>query len=399
MRPWSRWQLFAGLLAKTVGLVFAVLLVLAAVRNPNATDFAVYRGSVQSMLAGGSLYGFELTGHTAANLPFTYPPFAGLLLAPIGALPLEAGFLAWTLLQLLGCVLLAVLVFRGSPRRLRRPPAEERISLGLVLVALLLSDPVVHGVAVGQVSLLLVVLLVLDNLVVGRWRGVLTGIAGAVKLTPLVFLPYYLVTRQWREARNLGIGVAGATGLAFVVLPADSVRYWTELVFSTGRVGDVASRRNKSLLGMLAHWGLTDGVQVIVWLVLAAAIAGLALWRAARHHRRGEGLSAVLVVGVLSTVVSPISWPHHLVWASLAGVHLVLTGPRWARWLGAGLLVLLFANTPLMGYDDTAAAWLVHAEGLVTWGLVALAVLGFPRVLEPPGEPPDTEPAQLAEAA
>jgi alpha-1,2-mannosyltransferase len=49
-------------------------------------DLDVYVGSVRSLLAGGSLYDF----HAANGAPFTYPPFAGLLLLPTAYVPPSA---------------------------------------------------------------------------------------------------------------------------------------------------------------------------------------------------------------------------------------------------------------------------------------------------------------------
>lgn len=398
---WTRWQVLAALLAIGVAAVFAVLLLVAMLANPEHTDFMVYRGSVQTMLEGGSLYGYSLNGQVDQGLGFTYPPFAGLALVWIGLVPLPVGLVVWTLAQLAFCVLLALIVWLRTPASGRVGPAESRLAVGVIAAALLLGEPVTHGTSIGQVSLAVVLLVVADAVLPDRWRGVLTGIAAAIKLTPLVLLPYYLVTRQWRAARNLGLGLAGATALAFAVLPGDSLRYWTSLVFATGRVGEVSARRNKSLLGMLAHLGLDGPALPLVWLGLAAVVAALALWRAARHHRRGEELAAVLVVGVLSTVLSPISWPHHLVWASLVAIQLVLSPPRWAKALGVVLWLGLVVGTPLMGFDDVAPAWLAYPEALVTLALVAVAVLGLPwaAVDAEPDPAPVAEAARPAEAA
>lgn len=370
----QRWRLFAAALAVTVGVLWAGFLVAAAVASGENTDFMVYRGSVQSMLSGGSLYDFLLTGHTAQDLGFTYPPFAGVFLAWIGVGPLSAALLVWSLVQVASCVALAAIVWRRTPAA----GGSTWLAIGVAASALVVTEPVSHGISIGQVSLVVVLLVVADLVVPPRWRGVLTGVAAAVKLIPLVFLPYYLLTRQWRAARNLGLGFAGATGLAFVLLPADSVRYWTDLVLRTGRVGEASARRNASLLGLLSHAGLTGTTLTLVWLGLGAVVCVVAFWRALRHHRRGEELAAILVVGVLSAVISPISWPHHLVWAPLAALYLVRGGPGWARAAGVVLWLAYLVNTPLMGFDDAAPDWLRWPEALIPLSLVALAVLGLP---------------------
>ena len=86
----------------------------------------------------------------------------------------------------------------------------------------------------------------------------------------------------------------------------------------------------------------------------------------------------MLTVGVLSTVLSPISWPHHLVWISLGGLYLVLTGRRWPRLIGIGVLALFVMDTPFIGYEATTDVWLNLARTLPSLALVGFAVLGFP---------------------
>lgn len=389
---WRRWQILAAGLIVALGALVTGYLIAALPAQIENTDFLVYRGAVGSMLSGGSLYDFTLANVSSEHLEFTYPPFAGLALAPIGLLPPASGLLLWSILQLACCVLLAIVVCRGTVRPTAAP--ESWLVPALATVGLLFSEPVHHGIAVGQVSLVLVFLVVVDSLLPSRWRGLLTGVAGAVKLIPLVFLPYYVITGQWRAARNLGIGFVGATVLAFAILPGDSLRYWGSLLFETGRVGEPSVRRNKSLLGLLAHTGLDGSALTVVWLVLAALVTVLALRKAAQYHRIGDELGAVLVVGVLSTLVSPISWPHHLVWASLAAVRLVLSVGRWSRIAGLALWLALVVGTPLMGFDPAAPAWLMVPESLLTLALAAVAILGVGTAAAPAPDGPRPMPAQ-----
>ncbi len=373
---WGPVRIGFSLLAIVLGLMLVTYLVGGLDQQLAGSDFGVYRGAIQLMWSGGSLYDFTLSIPGAEPLPFIYPPFAALFLAPVVALPGDSARWSWTAIQLALCPVLAWITIRATPARRHGRSLEGWLVLGLSTVALVLTEPIVHGIALGQVSLALAALVIVDtSLVPPRWRGVLTGIAGAVKLLPMVFLPYYLITRQWRPARNCVAGFVGSTVLALVVLPADSTRYWTTVIFDTDRFGLPGESRNTSLLGLLTRWGV--GVAWL-WVALALVLGGASLLRARALFVRGQEFSAMLTVGVLSTVLSPISWPHHLVWISLGGLYLVLTGRRWPRLLGIGVLALFVMNTPFIGFEATTEVWLNLARTLPSLVLIGFAVLGFP---------------------
>ena len=63
-------------------------------------------------------------------------------------------------------------------------------------------EPVLQTFEFGQINLLLMALVAVDCLVDRpRWpRGMLIGIAAAIKLTPAVFLLYFLLRRDYRAA-------------------------------------------------------------------------------------------------------------------------------------------------------------------------------------------------------
>jgi alpha-1,2-mannosyltransferase len=268
----------------------AVVQAVWALRLPDRfADLHVYRGSVLAMRHGGSLYSY-----VAANGdPFTYPPFAGLVLYPAGW-PIDAVWMVLTFGAVVWCAFLVA------------PPRWAP----LACLALLLSAPVVRDLRFGQVSLFLALLVLLDAL---RWkRGIATGVASAVKLTPLVFVPYLWLAGHRRAALTAVGTFLGCTALAWLVLPRDSVRYWFTELWHTDRIGNLALSGNQSLNGLLLRAGVSSHA---VWLALALVVLAVGLWRASRSR---DPLTGIVIAGAVCVAVSPVSWTHHQIWLVFA---------------------------------------------------------------------------------
>jgi alpha-1,2-mannosyltransferase len=283
------------------------------------------------------------------SLLFTYPPFAALLFAPwqrtFGSVaPVQT---VWTMVNVAALVGLLVLTLR-----LVRPDLSRRsiwrVAFVLSLPAVLLN-PVLMTIGFGQVNLVVVLLVMWDLLSerrIGRWQvpmGVATGLAAAVKLTPLLFVPFLLLTRRFRAAFVcLGTFVACEL-VTFLVSPASSTSYWTNALFDPGRAGDLSIVDNQDLaatLDRLHHAVVPDSV--LAPLLLFATAGGL--WLAAVAHRRSSPLLGVLVCAATILVVSPISWVHHMVWVVPAILWLALADdrPRLGRPIAVATAVLFW---------------------------------------------------------
>ena len=297
-------------------------------------DLQVYRAGAQAWLAGRPLY----RGGVLLDLPFVYPPFAAVVFGPLTLLPLDVLKLVWTMtsLGLLGYVGYRCLRSLGVPPG---PPIGWAVA-GLVGLASWL-DPVRTTLYLGQINIGVLALVLADGLgrPASRWRGVGIGLAAAVKLTPLLFVGYLLVTRRWRAAASaLGtFGLAGAVG--WLLDPADSRAYWLDGTFAAaGRISDVAATTNHSLNGLLNRaWG-EAGPARIGYLIGAAVLVTMTLVVAGCWHRRGAELAALTLIGLGSAAVSPFAWSHHWVWfvplIALLGHRAALAGDR-----PAGLLL------------------------------------------------------------
>jgi hypothetical protein len=188
-RSWA-WPL----LSAAIGLVFATAL--AAVHRQ--IDLGTY------LLGGAHAFQPDLyrVAYQPTGLGFTYPPFAALWFVPLAHLPvrLDQILLTWASLG-------ALFVVLATSLRVTCPHLQRRTVVwwSLILLAPIgLLDPPRETILLGQVNILLTAAVIADMTLIrpGR-RGVLVGLAAAIKITPIILIPYLIFTRQagaWRRA-------------------------------------------------------------------------------------------------------------------------------------------------------------------------------------------------------
>ncbi|MEV8509415.1 glycosyltransferase 87 family protein [Actinoplanes sp. NPDC051475] len=286
--------------------------VLARPARVRLSDLGVYTGAVDGLRHGASLYDFMSAGHA----PFTYPPFAGLLFLPLADVPVLPLQLLWTLATIAAVALTALLLDR------RRAPAYALV--------LALSAPVSSNLKYGQISLFLAAAIVADVLALrrSRWQGALIGVAAAIKLTPLIFIPMLWLAGRRRAAVTAASTFLACALAAAIALPGDSWRFWTSEVFHVSRLGYISSVGNQSLNGVLMRFDVPGPARSWIALTVGGGIAATGLWHAARLGRQGQWLPALIITGAASVVLSPVSWTHHQLWLVLAAL-LPVRGKLW----------------------------------------------------------------------
>lgn len=327
--------------------VVATLVALPPVR---AVDLEVYRTAGAVWRDGLPLYRPGYPHGLGVWLPFTYPPFAAVVLGGLSLLPSPA---ALALVTVAGLALLGVstrLALHAAP--LTGSPARRTALAAGVLVLAVAVEPVQQTLFFGQVNLVLMGLVALDCLAPrGRvpWpRGLLVGLAAAVKLTPAVFVLVLLCRRQWRAAATAVATFAAAALLGALVLPADSRDYWLGGVLTDpSRVGGGDTAANQSLAGVLARLGV-DATPV--WLALALLVAALTTAATLGRVCRDDRLGALLTAAAGGLLVSPVSWSHHWVWCVPGLVWLVRrAGANGAHGARSWALTVGFAAVFVVG--------------------------------------------------
>jgi alpha-1,2-mannosyltransferase len=348
-------------------------------------DLDVYRTGARVLLHGGDLYGRLPRLGDGHELPFTYPPFAALCFVPLALLGYSTA--NWLLTAVtIACVAASLWCFAASTPG--EAGARMRRLLPWALPAALLLEPVRSTLTFGQINALLMALVTFDCLTrAPRWpRGILVGIAAAVKLTPGVFLLFFLLRRDLRSAARAGLSFAACTATGFALAPHDSLRYWTQIAYQPARIGGIAYASNQSILGTLARLGLSDPARAWLWLGLSLLVAVLAVTGMRAALKVGQVIHALVLNAAAGLLISPISWSHHWVWAAPALLACLATiNPNQRRLLGCAALALLtFAIAPhcLLPSGDGRElhwAWWQQAVG-DSYTLIALATLTWTAI-------------------
>ena len=328
-------------------------------------DLFVYRAGGHAVLSGHSLYAadFDTVNNSPLGLMFTYPPFSALLFAPLATVPMSVAKVLMTTLTLAGCAVLFAVVLAATVGRWDRltswrsltAPMSARTGRMLVAAALIFifSTPVIGNFTYGQVNIILYAAVACDVLLPRVWwpRGMLVGLAAAVKLTPAAFIAYFLVTRQWRALAVSVVTAAAAVALSWLVMPGDTVQYFRSTVFDPGRIGGLAFSSNQSLRGAMERLPALDSIARPVWLAATLVILALAFVAVEASRRCGDTVAAMLSVAIAELLCSPVSWSHHWVWLSAAAIYFL------ARWLNSHDSLHLAAASTL-GAIAIAAPWI-----------------------------------------
>ena len=385
-------------------------------------DLAVDIGAVRSWLAGDGLYAYR---SPVSRLGTAEPPAAAILMAPGARLPLLVT--GWVIaLAGLAALVLALTALVGPVARRYGKPRRPAVLIAAALA--LLVEPVRATLGLGHLDLLLFGLLTADIVALrrsawarsraawwpgrpasqpqhgrlpaelrprsrlpadllrrgwatGAWAGVGTGLATALAVSPVLFIAYFLLTRQWRAA-GTAVATAGSVVIgALLIAPSATATWLTSVLTQFDRSGPVDAQGNQSLAGVLARLYDSTTTPVLIWLAFAGLLVAVGMIRARSAHADGDEIAAFTLVGLTSAAVGPTSDVHELIWILPAVLILVDAAarrrvtdrrPRPGRPAGAGwaaaaaLVFVVFAVAPVwtIGWNAYAIVLVVLLNGL-----------------------------------
>jgi alpha-1,2-mannosyltransferase len=389
--PTLAWRLFQ--LLTVAALAWAGWRLLG--HTPYRIDIDVYRMGGRAWLDGRPLYadGTIFRTRGGPDLPFTYPPLAAVAFAPFAWLSLAAASVAITLTTLVLLIASTVIVLTRldvwPQTSVTAEPAWLRrcwLAVAIVAPAVIYLEPIRSNFDFGQINVVLMTLVIADC--VPRrtpWpRGMLLGVAIALKLTPAVFLLYFLLRRDTRTLLVTATSAVVATLAGFALAWRDSMQYWTETVRNTDRIGTATLNTNQNIAGALARLGLGEGERFVLWTLACFAVLGLTVWAVRRMLQADQPVLALICVAMFGLVVSPVSWSHHWVWAlpTVLVISVVAFRQRNVALglvVAAGIALMVWTPIPLMPehHETTASLWRQLAGGSYVWWAIALiAVAG-----------------------
>jgi alpha-1,2-mannosyltransferase len=233
-------------------------------------------------------------GFSPLALKFTYTPFAAIAFALISFLPWGVIVDGSVVVNMAALVAALWVTFRALGY------TDRRVRLGVTLLAAAATfwlQPVVRTIYLGQINLILMAaimwdLLQPDQTASGRrrwWKGALTGVAAGIKLVPLIFVPYLLITRRFREAAAAVAGFVVTIAVGFAVLPHDSSKWWLHGMFMAdgNRTGFMGWAGNQSLRAIATRFAGSVAAGQAPWIAAAVVAVAVGLTAAYLLNRAG----------------------------------------------------------------------------------------------------------------
>ena len=390
-----------------LGCTGAALAIFGFQQRYGLSLLAVDRAAVSDWLGGDGLYAYRTVG---ARIGTALPPPAAILFAPAAVLPLRVVGWLLALSGLVALLLSAIALVGPVARRYgksRGPAVPAAVALAL------LAEPVRATLGLGTLDLLLFGLITADVVALrrsnwarsraawwpgppasqpqrdpvrrawatGAWAGVGTGTATALAVSPVIFIVYFVVSRQWRAAATAAGTTAVILAGSWLVAPAASAAWFGSVLTQFDRGGPIDAPANQSLAGVLARLYDSASTPVLIWLAFAGLLAAVGMIRARSAHADGDEIAAFTLVGLTGAAFGPVSREHELIWVlpvmlilvdGAARQRFAVRRSRQRRFPGAGhaasavLVYLLFLVDPVwtLGWNGYAFALILLINAL-----------------------------------
>lgn len=266
---------------------------------PQHFDVYVYWYALNNWFSGNSLYDwYALPDYKM--YPFTYPPFGAWALSPLTWFDYETAARLMIMAIALQTAVIVALVGRSLSWSWGSAFAIAPWAAILVQQCL---EPFTQSVGFAQVNTAMMALVMIDVAAPANWkgRGVASGLAAAIKLTPAIAVLIFLLRRQWRSAITMVATSLAVTLLSWVISPGESTRFFFDTMWDPQRAGDAYYTSNQNLKGFVAR-ALPENTWSIAWAITVALALVAAVWLCLRIQ---AAATSVVTPHVISDDAAP----------------------------------------------------------------------------------------------
>ena len=266
---------------------------------PQHFDVYVYWYALNNWFSGNSLYDwYALPDYKM--YPFTYPPFGAWALSPLTWFDYETAARLMIMAIALQTAVIVALVGRSLGWSWGSAFAIAPWAAILVQQCL---EPFTQSVGFAQVNTAMMALVMIDVAAPPSWkgRGVASGLAAAIKLTPAIAVLIFLLRHQWRSAITMVATSLTVTLLSWVISPGESARFFFDAMWDPQRAGDAYYTSNQNLKGFVAR-ALPENTWSIAWAITVALALVAAVWLCLRIQ---AAATSVVTPHVISDDAAP----------------------------------------------------------------------------------------------
>jgi hypothetical protein len=360
-------------------------------------DFVIFYGSAHNFIDGRDIYApvpfdryFEVLPEVLSILgcdslyPNLNPPFQTLLFLPLPLIDIQNAYRVFAFLSIL-LGLISIRIIENSHK-----PAENERSLlsGILLFAFF---PTVSAIGEGQITLVILFLLVVgwsaSRAGKDQIAGLALGLALSLKLFTGLFLIYFLIRRRWKLlAWYLGTFLM-TSFLAFMVFGIDAYLQYLEILKD---INWYELSWNASFTGFFTRLfeGTSDiikiyrpditNIAVLSFSLIALITLVWAAWPrddADSDTRFDLGYALTLVLMLL---ISPFGWLYYFPFLIIPTILILrISSQSRNHFLKAFVIIVWIMLTiwPLLQRTQVNAVYILFQTGFFTYVLVAFGVL------------------------
>jgi len=236
----SRKRLAYGALTIIVLFILGAHAVLRQFSIGGTKDFHYFYRAARAMWNGSDIY-------AAAEGHYIYPPFLAFVLQPLALMPEHMAAIIWIVLSGVFVFAAALIAASEAARCWLRTDAENDPSIPWLIAAiatLLIADKIQASFILGQTDCLMLLGFACVLRCMQRkplLGGAIVGVTASIKYLSLIFVPYFLIKKNFRAA----FGSIVAFGF-FMTLPAVQIGF-----DRAGQYGAVAVRGMGRMMGII----------------------------------------------------------------------------------------------------------------------------------------------------